>query len=656
MISGVLQAITTKNESGKMLYRTILLSLFLFTGRQQTQAQDTLLTRIMAARDDSAKVVELAGYAHQLIDDDKVRARKLYAEVMRLSDKFDYPYWNGKSWFFLGYMHSMEGKDAEAIRDFNKALEYFRRTAYTDQVASCYINIAAVSGRMGNTDEKIRATMEAIRLLEPTSHKNLLMYAYNSMGVLFYNLDEFDKGLGYFRKSVDLGHTIKDSASIVNALFGISNCLSSQKKFEEALPYAEEALSIATAKKDAHNLSMANTAFTEIYSKWGKSEPLIRYAQKVIEHSITASNVQYQLIGYMAMGDGLGLAGRHRERIDYLQRALKIGAESGTVIQLDDIYKGLSDSYVALNDYKPGFEYYRKYVVNRDSVMNEKSKKNVAELEMKYQTSQKERQLIAKDAALQQKNKWIIIVVAVMLLLAVSVFFLVLQNRNKRKLHKQTLLTIQKEHEVGLLERTIFGEEKERARIARELHDGISGMLSAAKMHLSAVQTVPVAAGFRQAMELIDQAAGEVRKTAHNLLPEPLLQYGLDEALQRYCNSISSPGNVMVEYHSLGEIPSYRQEFALSVYRIAQELVHNALKHAGAAHIFLQLSHTKELLTLTVEDDGKGFEDNPGKGAGLSIIQNRVKMLNGTITWNSSAGNGTSVYAEFEIEGFEEVA
>jgi PAS domain S-box-containing protein len=206
--------------------------------------------------------------------------------------------------------------------------------------------------------------------------------------------------------------------------------------------------------------------------------------------------------------------------------------------------------------------------------------------------------------------------------------------------------------ELQLLEALMEGEEKERSRIARDLHDEISGMMAAAQMHFGTLPEklsgVKANRDYSQGMHLLETAALHIRRTSHNLMPEILLENGLDEALNRYCNSISSDG-LRFDYISIGSISRYAPGFELALYRIAQELINNIIRHAQASRALVQLSHETGLLSLTIEDNGNGFlQTGEPKGTGLMSVRKRITAMGGTIQMQSSPGNGTSVYIEFQ--------
>jgi signal transduction histidine kinase len=158
---------------------------------------------------------------------------------------------------------------------------------------------------------------------------------------------------------------------------------------------------------------------------------------------------------------------------------------------------------------------------------------------------------------------------------------------------------------------------------------------------------------FERSMDMLDSSIKEMRRVAHNMMPESLVRFGLETALQDYCNDINLSGALQISYQSLGlEDYDFEQTMAITIYRIIQELINNILKHASAKTAIVQITKSYSLLAITVEDDGKGFDPgilDQSKGMGWINIRNRVDFLKGKLDVNSQAGNGTSVQIEFNI-------
>ena len=157
---------------------------------------------------------------------------------------------------------------------------------------------------------------------------------------------------------------------------------------------------------------------------------------------------------------------------------------------------------------------------------------------------------------------------------------------------------------------------------------------------------------FERSLDMIDGSIKELRRVAHNMMPEMLTKFGLDEALKEYCNTINTTKLLNVKYQSLGMNERLDSSAEIIIYRIVQELLNNTMKHAGATESFVQLIKEGSRLSIVVEDNGKGFDFSAAennKGAGLANIRSRVDYLKGQLDIHTEPGKGTLVNIEFKI-------
>ena len=217
------------------------------------------------------------------------------------------------------------------------------------------------------------------------------------------------------------------------------------------------------------------------------------------------------------------------------------------------------------------------------------------------------------------------------------------------------MIQLHQEKKIDATQNMIQGEEQERTRLARDLHDGLGGMLTGVKFQLNSIKGNVIlseenAGTFTKSISQIDNAIVEMRRVAHNMMPEALLKFGLDETLKSYCDSVSQSSELAVSYQSFGMEVRLEQTNEIVLYRIVQELLNNTIKHAKATKSNIQLTRNENLISLTVEDNGKGFDVNDVKknGIGLSNINHRVEYLSGKIDVQSD-NKGTSTHIEFEI-------
>lgn len=197
--------------------------------------------------------------------------------------------------------------------------------------------------------------------------------------------------------------------------------------------------------------------------------------------------------------------------------------------------------------------------------------------------------------------------------------------------------------------------EQERIRMARELHDGLGSMLSGIKHSFSALNNeIEMDADrkkrFEYSIEKLDNSITELRAVSHNLFSAELLEEGLDKATKNYCNAVSTTSGIKINVETIFEQPvEMNSQFAFQVFRVIQELVQNIIKHSQATEALVQLSFNEGMLAITVEDNGRGFEQQAAKqqqGIGLKNVESRLKMLHGHLDIKSHPGRGTSVFAE----------
>jgi two-component system, NarL family, sensor kinase len=213
-------------------------------------------------------------------------------------------------------------------------------------------------------------------------------------------------------------------------------------------------------------------------------------------------------------------------------------------------------------------------------------------------------------------------------------------------------------HQLSISAAILKSEEQERTKLAKDLQDGLGAMLSGIKYSFNALKgnilmTAESEKDFERSIDMLDSSIKEMRRVAHNMMPEALVKFGLDTALKDFCNDILQSGALQISYQSIGlENTVIDQTVSITIYRIVQELINNTMKHAVAKNAIVQVTKTDGQLSVTVEDDGKGFDTaiiNNLVGMGWSNITNRVAFLKGKLDVDSQHGKGTSVLIEINI-------
>jgi signal transduction histidine kinase len=217
---------------------------------------------------------------------------------------------------------------------------------------------------------------------------------------------------------------------------------------------------------------------------------------------------------------------------------------------------------------------------------------------------------------------------------------------------------LEKEKELKSLKYIIEGEEKERSRLARELHDGVNGSLGAIKLMADSGKANKNDGNenIEKIKSLIDQVSTEVRDISHNLMPDVITQYGLIQAIESYLERIRGSDRLKTDFQHYADFGDIDNSIKVTVYRIVQELTRNIIKHSGATECLIQINRHESNLSLVVEDNGGGFDvfehshvEKP-EGIGLQSIYSRINLMDGKIDIQSELNSGTSVNIDIPLK------
>jgi two-component system, NarL family, sensor kinase len=281
-------------------------------------------------------------------------------------------------------------------------------------------------------------------------------------------------------------------------------------------------------------------------------------------------------------------------------------------------------------------------------------------LQTQFETEKKDKSIAEQQVKLNkqtleliknQKEKEMYLIVSFgLILISLGIWY---SFRQRQKIKNKEIITLQQQQEIAQLEALIEGEEKERKRIAQELHDGLNGDLSAIKYRLTTFEESGLSAidteNLNKVINMIDDSCAQVRNISHNLMPSSILEYGLIETIREYCLKINTHEHFHIDFQFFGNYLSLSKKTETVIYRIIQELVTNILKHSKATEALIQFNYREDELFITVEDNGIGFDKNViSKGIGHQNIQTRIDFLNAQINVDSSS-TGTSYTISIDL-------
>lgn len=327
----------------------------------------------------------------------------------------------------------------------------------------------------------------------------------------------------------------------------------------------------------------------------------------------------------------------------------------------------LANTYKQLGEYKPAFAWLEKYASLQDSLHKVNTLDKLNALEVKYQSSEKEKQILSLQAEknateLQAQkrlytNRLLIIICIFLALLILGAIYYYWRNSKQKELnHQQQLKDLEQKQQLKVTQAMLDGEERERVRVARDLHDGLGGMLAGVKLNLSGWANehaeAPQDKDLGKVIDQLDNSVSELRRIARNMIPETLLKFGLDQALKDLV-SFYMQENLTIDFQPFNIGTNITLSIQLNIYRIVQELLSNTVKHANATQVVLQCSQNEKNFLITFEDNGRGFDPNllnSAKGIGLNNLRSRVEFMNGKIELITAPGEGTTVNIEIELD------
>jgi signal transduction histidine kinase len=473
-------------------------------------------------------------------------------------------------------------------------------------------------------------------------------------------IKDYKNALEFGKKAEVLDRKNKNYKSLTSTLLNLGNTYDGLGQDTKAIDAYKESLALCDKYNFPSFVAMNCEGMVEIMDRQNKLDQVKYYAEKGLATAIKIADNFNIMSCYQNLSVYYLKTSQHAKAKELLLKALDISKANDYKEAKGTILQSLSNVLYATHDYSLASQYQREATKIREDIFTESMAQKHANEEVKFETEKKESQIKLQTAEIRQKN------ILNYFLIAGTIAFLaisILSYRNykhRQKLQQAKIDELETEKQLTATEAVLKGEEQERTRLAKDLHDGLGGMLSGIKFSLNNIKenlimTPDNVHAFERSIDMLDSSIKEMRRVAHNMMPEILVKYGLDTALKEYCEEMDRSGILRVNYQSVGiHQAAIPQTTAVNVYRIIQELVNNSIKHAQAKNVLVQLhqSEQEKLLAITVEDDGNGFDTEllkQSSGMGWLNIRNRIEFLKGSIDLQSAPGKGTSIMIEINI-------
>ncbi|MFM6925408.1 MAG: tetratricopeptide repeat protein [Ferruginibacter sp.] len=635
-----------------MVYAKLLVAAFFFLLPVSLSAQQKIIDsieKIIPAQKDStlAKSYNELTWQYRTIDQDK--AIEYGNKAIALGNKINFTPAVAQAYNDLGIIYYDQQDFSSALASYHKAFDI--RTKLNDQkgIGAVYNKIGIIYQKESKFDSALLYAQKALAIYEKLNDKTGISYSLNNIGIVNQNVGNLDEALKYQQQSIAIKEEIKDKLGLAGSYVNVGNIYLLKKDMAHAKEYFEKAESITRQTGNPEYLSNSLNNLASLYQKTGDYKKALPLAQESFDIRSRLGDTKGQVSCLVNMGSILTSDKQYSMAESKYMLGLKLADTLASCLgEKAKLYDGLSQLYEQTGDYKKAMEMARQTVKLNDSIYTDGMNKRFSEMETKFQTAKKDKQIQEQQFELTKKQYWLygsIGFAVLLMLLGYSLY-----RRYKLKQEKKLQLEVMRQQDIAT-KAIITAEENERKRIAAELHDGVGQMMSAAKMNLSAIENEITfkddtqKKSFEKVIGMMDESCKEVRSVSHQMMPNALLKSGLATAVREFIDKIDSR-IIKINLYSEGLNERLDTDVETVLYRVIQECVNNVIKHSGANNLDISLIKDADGIAATVEDNGRGFDTKDKQkfeGIGLKNISSRVAFLKGTVDFDSSPGKGTLV-------------
>ncbi len=627
---------------------------------QPAAAPESLLPLLAHAKEDTNKVKLLLDIEKSYFTTDLDSALYYNQACEKMLEKINDPQLKHRCYHEFVKIYHAKFDYKSALNYCLKSLDVARLSNNRFQEATSCRAIFNIYHNLRMNDSAVKYGVYALKLTEEIGDTSNIATNFGNLCWLYLDLSQYEKAVFYGLKGIEAGERYKDSIGLLISMNNVALTYQSQNKYAESVAILRRQLAIAALVNRPRSVRNALTNLASACYSTGDAKGLNEVVVQLNAFNSGNTSLDSKSRCYQLLDNGYNYIyqKKFKQAEEQLLQGMKLAEQDSVVDAQLAIYVTLSQLKFAQHDFAAGSFYESKwddlYGSNHEKELSEYG----AEMETKYETEKKEQQLKLKDAQLKTTSVLNYVLIGTAFFLLVISLLSYRTYRQKQKLQQQRINELEIQQQLTATEAILKGEAQERARLARDLHDGLGGMLSGIKFAFSKIRgnlvmTAENNEAFERSLDMLDGSIKEMRRVAHNMMPEALIQYGLDTALRDYTAEINKAGMLQVVYQSMNmENKEIDSTVSVTIYRIVQELLNNIVKHAGAGKALLQLVLQDKLLLVTVEDDGKGLDRQQienASGIGWKNIRSRVEFLKGSIDIQSAAGKGLSVNMEFNV-------
>ena len=591
--------------------------------------------------------------------------------------------------------------DLDSAYHYNgQAFKLAQQVNRSPDIARGHINKGLMFIHQRAQDSAEISLQKGLTILQANPNAELSMFATANLGILHHYDANYQTAVAHYLESAEFAAEASDTPGISRAYYNIADVFKINSLFYKSNSYFRKLMEINNAPVNEYYL-LGLISLADDYLRRSLLDSVRLLVQEINENSRLISNqvieidrllIEGQLLlrennyekalpilqesiklsetlgddyrksaCYCNFAVGLGWLERYSEAEDYFRKFQQLNAKVGNVYLTKECYS----NYALILEKSGQFKYatnLKNVVLNLvDSIYRIENRSIISDLEANYQSQKKDQDLAIQraltDKRTTERNSVLVALVGLILLSILIYRFWrnkVLREKiistQELSIKELTIKELEQKNQLLAMTSMLEGQEQERARIAQDLHDGLGALMATIRSHFNKIQdeiaNLDKLNLYDKTKSLISEASEEVRRISHNMMPASLKLLGLTAAVKDLGDRLRND-HIEVTVEVFGNEKVLNENMSVMTYRIIQELAHNVIRHAEAQHLLLQLLFSDQSLSITVEDDGVGFDPTQCRqGLGLRSVKSRVTYLHGKMDIISQPDQGTSIQIE----------
>lgn len=529
------------------------------------------------------------------------------------------------------------------------SIEVLQKTKEEAVIASAYNNIGACDRSLGLYDESIKYYLKALKIYDLRKDLKRQATVNNNIGMVFSALEQLDKAKMYHQKALDLFLQLKDKKGLSESYNNLAIALANQDSLDKSMIYFRKSLKIEEALKDKKGIAESLNNVGSVHYYLGVNDSALYYFEKSAELERQLKNFSGASESYNSIAQVYLDTKQYPKAKKFIDSAYNYSQKSKVVEVILTALDNYKVYYESTGNFAEANKKIKEYYKLKDSIQKVSKVKDINELETKYQTAQKEKLILEKEAENKTKNNWIIIISILAGFISLVGFLIYRQQKLKNKQQEQEF---QLKSAIAQIE-TQNQLQEQRLSISRDLHDNIGAQLT---FVISSVDNLKYGNQIsdnrivNQLTKISDFTKSTIVELRDTIWAMNNNEFSFDDLRSRIFNFIEKAKSAKEEISfkfnvddSLKEI-RFSSIIGINLYRTIQEALNNAVKYSEASEIQVNVLSQNNTIKIDIKDNGNGFDiDTVDFGNGLHNMKKRIEEVGGIFEIHSQLNKGTQV-------------